>query len=209
MNFEASIKRIEDELRKPLPGEEHQLLMAPEFLRLPDAGLAARKAAVLICLIMGKTDLQVVFIKRTEYDGPHSGQISFPGGIFEDGDYNMADTAFRETREETGLDSEKARLLGALTNLHIPVSNITVHPYVAFYETDPVFTIDKNEVSYIFLVALRSFFDPGNYKKEVWDLSGRQVNVPFFHLNDNKIWGATAMILSEFLEVIRNSGIYD
>jgi 8-oxo-dGTP pyrophosphatase MutT (NUDIX family) len=208
MDFSKSVQKIKDELQKPLPGKEHQYLMAPDIRRLPEKEVTERIAAVMICLFEGKNDLQIAFIKRTEYEGPHSGQISFPGGIYKQDDSSLINTALRETEEETGISSDHARILGALSPLHIPVSNIIVHPFVAFYEHEPVFQIDEKEVSYMIIANLKSFIDPGIRKKEKWNLSGLEIQVPFFQLDGNKIWGATAMILSEFMSVAVQANIY-
>lgn len=208
MDFTKSIENIKQELQKPLPGKEHQFLMAPDIRRFPKNEMAEKKAAVMICLFEGKNDLQIAFIKRTEYDGPHSGQISFPGGIFKQDDSDLLYTAFRETEEEIGISRDHASVLGALSPLHIPVSNIIVHPFVSYYQHEPVFQIDEKEVSYMIIANLKSFFDPGNRKKEKWNFSGQDINVPFFQLDGNKIWGATAMILSEFISVAVKAEIY-
>jgi 8-oxo-dGTP pyrophosphatase MutT (NUDIX family) len=208
MDFRKAIQKIEDELQKPLPGKEHQYIMAPDIQRLPGKMIAERKAAVMICLFEGKNDLQTAFIKRSEYDGPHSGQISFPGGIYKEEDQSLLDTALRETEEETGISGNHARILGALSPLHIPITNILVHPFVSFYEHEPIFQIDEKEVEYMILANLKSFLEPGNRKKEKWIFSEQEIKVPFFQLDGNKIWGATAMMLSEFISVITKAGIY-
>jgi 8-oxo-dGTP pyrophosphatase MutT (NUDIX family) len=208
MEFNIIIDKIEDQLRKPLPGREHQYLMAPEIRLESGPASQTRNAGVLMCLFEGKNDLQIIFIKRTEYDGPHSGQISFPGGIFKDMDSGLLQTALRETQEETGINPVHARILGALSPLDIPVSNIIVHPYVAFYEREPVFRIDEKEVSYLILANLKSFLDPAARKKEKWNLRGHEIEVPFFQLDNNKIWGATAMMLCEFITIISRAGVY-
>ena len=208
MDFIKSIENIKQELQKPLPGKKHQFLMAPDLRRFPKNELVERKAAVMICLFEGKNDLQIAFIKRTEYEGPHSGQISFPGGIYKQEDSSLLDTALRETEEEIGISREHASVLGALTPLHIPVSNIIVHPFVAYYQHEPVFHIDEKEVSYMIIANLRSFIDPGNRKKEKWNFSGQDISVPFFQLDENKIWGATAMILCEFISLTVKTEIY-
>jgi 8-oxo-dGTP pyrophosphatase MutT (NUDIX family) len=208
MNFRHVIQKIRKELEKPLPGKKHQFLMAPAIRRFPENEIAEKKAAVLVCLFKGRNDLQVALIKRTEYDGPHSGQISFPGGIYKNTDTSLEETALREAEEEIGIGREHAKVLGALSPLHIPVSNIIVYPYVAFYEHEPVFRVDEKEVSYMIIAGLKSFIDPENRKKEKWVLSGQEIEVPFFQLDSNKIWGATAMMLCEFITIAAKAGIY-
>ena len=209
MNFDDVIQKIVEELQKTLPGREHQFKMAPRMVRFPENMIPEKKAAVLICLFKGNKDLQIALIKRTEYDGPHSGQISFPGGIYKDIDKNLEETALRETEEEIGIDRNYARILGALSPLHIPVSNIIVYPFVAFYEKSPSFKLDEREVSYIFITNVKFFMKAENLKNEKWVLHGEEIEVPFFQPDSmNKIWGATAMILNEFIAVFDNAKIY-
>jgi len=208
MKFGKAITRICRELQGPLPGRKHQYMMAPGIRINPGNISENKKAAVLICLFKGKNDLQIVFIKRTEYDGPHSGQISFPGGMYKDTDHDLLETALRETEEETGISRDHARILGALSPLEIPVSNITVYPFVSIYDQEPAFRIDEREVSYLIMSNLRAFIDSDIRKNERWTLYGNEIDVPFFQLDENKIWGATAMILSEFIAVVLKSDIY-
>ncbi len=208
MDFRKTINKLEEELRRPLPGKDYQFVMAPGIRSITEQEMVERMAAVMICLFKGKNDLQIALIKRTEYNGPHSGQISFPGGIHEEEDSDLLGTALRETEEEIGISRDLPRVMGALSPLFIPVSNIIVHPFVAFYEHEPVFRIDEKEVSYLIIANLRSFFDPENRKKETWNLSGQEIEVPFFQLDENKIWGATAMMLNEFIQIVGQSKIY-
>jgi len=209
MTFEQKISIIKAELRKPLPGREQQYRMAPEFRGIsPTSSSKAKKAAVMICIFPGPDDLQIVLFKRSDYDGPHGGQVSFPGGVFEETDMNLADTAVRETKEEIGLDCDNSSILGALTPLTIPVSNMSVQPYVGFYNGNPVFTIEKREVDFLIITTIAELLDPSCICKEKWMLHGKELDVPFYSVSGNVIWGATAMILCEFLAVISRSGLY-
>lgn len=209
MSFEQKIKAIRSELQKPLPGREQQYLMAPEFRgQILNESKNPKKAAVMICILQGKDDLNIVFFKRSDYDGPHGGQISFPGGVFEEKDIDLTETAIRETFEEIGLKCDKSDILGALTPLQIPVSNMFVQPYVSFHLHEPAFKLDKREVDYLIITGISELLHPSCIKKEMWNLHGRNIEVPFYSVQGNKIWGATAMMLSEFLEIILRSGLY-
>ncbi len=208
MNFENKIEIIKAQLKKPLPGEQEQFKMAPEFRRTFDFHSPAKEAAVMICLLPGEQDLQIVFMKRTEYDGPHGGQISFPGGVFETKDPDLVETAIRETREEIGLNCEKPSVLGALTPLYIPVSNTNVTPFVGAYNQDPAFYLDKREVDFLIIASIGELLHPSCKQMEKWTLNGREMMVPFYKVKGNTIWGATAMMLCEFLAVISGSGLY-
>ena len=184
----------------PLPGEAAQFQMAPEFRGdLPEQGDATR-AAVLILLYPLKDEMHLVLMKRNEYDGPHSGQVSFPGGAWESGDRDLEQTALRETREEMGIQQDM-EILGALTPLHIPVSNFLVFPFVAWLENTPVFEPDRSEVQYVIEVPLRDLLDPASRDDEILHHHGRPLKAPFYWVGEDKVWGATAMMLSEFLQV--------
>jgi len=208
MDFIKTTEKILKELNNPLPGRESHLLMAPEIQRTPEYEIPEREGAVLLCLYADKDDIRIVFIKRTEYEGPHSGQISFPGGLRNNTDKDLMDTALRETEEETGILRSDINILGRLSTLHIPVSNIIVHPFIAYCKTEPFFRIDKKEVQHLIVPLLKVFLDPENIKKEKWILSAKEVEVPFFNVDGHKIWGATAMILSEFICLINKAGIF-
>ncbi len=208
MTFEEKISLIRYELQKTLPGQKLQYIMAPEFRTSPDLSSPDKKAAVMICIFPEDQDFQIVFIKRSEYDGPHGGQVSFPGGVFETTDKDLEETAIRETREEIGLSFEKSAILGALTPLVIPISKMHVQPFVGYYSLKPVFSIDKREVEYLIITSLSELLNPLCIKKENWLLHGMEIQVPFYRINESIIWGATAMILSEFLAVISGSGLY-
>lgn len=187
-------------LQKTLPGEAAQLEMAPTFRgSFPDQGQALQ-AAVMILLYPANSEIHLVFIKRNEYKGPHSGQVSFPGGALEADDLSLEETATRETREEIGvLDS--IEILGALSQLHIPVSNFLVSPFVGWIDNTPVFQPDRSEVQYVIEVSLRELLNPALRDSETLYHHGRKVEAPFYKVGLDKVWGATAMILSEFLQV--------
>ena len=187
-------------LQKALPGEAAQLLMAPTFRgSFPDQGHAVR-AAVLILLYPCQGETKLVFMKRNEYKGPHSGQVSFPGGAWEATDGTLERTAIRECREEIGV-RESIEILGALTPLHIPVSNFLVSPFVGWMENTPLFHPDPTEVQYVIEVSLRELLDPALRDSETLYHHKRSVEAPYYRVGEDKIWGATAMMLSEFLEL--------
>jgi len=201
-DFVACLERMDF---TALPGMEGQLLMAPQA-RLSDIksrgeGRNAVPSGVLLLFFPldgGQTG--TVFIQRTQYNGPHSGQISFPGGRREAADPDLGFTALRETREEIGVDPADVRLVGKLTDLYIPPSNFIVSPYLGVCDRRPDFCPDPVEVAGVVEVELRSFFLPENRRKKLIALSGgHQLETPCFIINGHMIWGATAMIVSEFL----------
>lgn len=157
-------------------------------------------AAVMALLYPAGMSLQLVFIKRNAYDGPHSAQISFPGGAREKGDHSLQDAAIRETREELGINS-KMEVLGKLTPLYIPVSNFMVYPFVGWLYEAPAFDPDPSEVQYVVEASLEDLLDPMNRDSETLFHHEMPIEAPFYRIGKEKIWGATAMILSELLQL--------
>ena len=172
--------------------------MAPTFRGDPTSSEKPVQAAVLVLFYPSDGKTHLVFIKRNEYDGPHSAQVSFPGGAREAGDNTMEETALRETREEIGV-SGPIEILGSLTPLHIPVSNFKVYPFVGWMEEIPVFHPDPTEVQYVIEVSLKELLDPANRDSETRYHQALPIEAPFYRVGKEKIWGATAMMLSEVL----------
>jgi 8-oxo-dGTP pyrophosphatase MutT (NUDIX family) len=187
-------------LKQELPGEQAQLLMAPTFrghVSSPDKPV---EAAVLALFYPSDEQLSMVFIKRNEYDGPHSAQISFPGGVRDTGDLTLKHTALREAREEVGING-KIEVLGSLTPLHIPVSNFMVYPFVGWMKETPSFFPDPSEVQYVVEAPLQTLLDPSNRDSEMLYHHEMPIKAPYYKVGEEKIWGATAMILSELLQL--------
>ena len=141
-----------------------------------------------------------MLIKRNEYEGPHSGQVSLPGGAEEEGDASIVETALRETREELGI-LECIDVLGTITPLHIPVSNFLVVPVVGWLSGRPAFRPDPAEVQYLIECPVRALMDPVNTASETIFRHGMKIEAPYYRAGEEKIWGATAMMLSEFLQL--------
>ncbi|NBC25064.1 MAG: NUDIX domain-containing protein [Bacteroidetes bacterium] len=197
LEFLDSFPKIE------LPGVEAQNEMAG--LGRPDSKKPenAKHASVLLCIFPDEDEnLRMCFIKRsTRYPSdPHAGQISFPGGQREALDKSLWHTAIREAKEEVGLHPEKAKKIGALTDLYIPVSNFIVYPFLSFVSDVPNFRQQESEVDDIITPMVSDILDPNNLRFKTLEIRGRRklANVPHFHLENQVIWGATAMILNEF-----------
>ena len=188
-----------------LPGDKAWNRMMPDARGLNVTGSGLRKASVMILLFPGNKDISILLIKRTEDRGPHSGQVSLPGGMLEESDRDGAETAIREISEETGINGEHIRILGKLSNLIIPVSNIEVSPYIGLVEYRPEFKPNPAEVDYLIEIDLKSLLDAENIKTDKMIIAGNMVNVPYFHLNAEKVWGATAMILAEFIDLVEKA----
>lgn len=204
MTFSEYYKRIESLLTGELPGKTAQYKMAPLTRELPEIPTKQKKkyAGVLILLYPSGNEYYTILIRRTLYNGVHSGQVSLPGGKYEPHDSDLIFTAVRETEEETGVSSKKIEVIGKLTPLYIPVSNYCVQPVVGVLKSKPSFERNYKEVEEIFSVKLKTLMDPKCLIKEnsIYE-NERYIQAPYFHYNNLKIWGATAMILSEFIEL--------
>ncbi len=164
------------------------------------------KAGVLILIFPRKGELSTLLIKRTEYPGPHSGQVSLPGGKREITDRSIIYTALREAGEETGIDAGDITVLGTLTPLYVHISNLEVSPVVGYTDRPPDFRINSKEVEYLILISLKNLL--GNTVKTEKNLKIRDeiICAPGYLIDNEYVWGATAMILSEFIEIINNAG---
>ena len=167
----------------------------------------ARDSAVLQLFFPLHNEPHLLFIRRTEDGRAHSGQISFPGGRHEPEDASFMITALREAEEEVGIIASEVEVLGALTPLYIPVSYFIVHPFVAWSEKRPEYLPSKMEVSEILEIPVAHLFDTANKimtEVQPSSMPGVTFTVPAYSLPDGTfIWGATAMMLAELEEVMK------
>ena len=204
--------RLKKELLKGLPGTEIQWQMASSdrfiknFPKSP--GKDSREAAVLILLYPYNQSIYTVLMQRPDYNGVHSGQISFPGGKKEPEDKDAIQTALRETYEETGIHPAKVEIIGKLTSLFIPVSNTIVFPVIGWTDKKPIFNQKSEEVLFLIDADLKRFLDASIVKTKPVEIRGEMLEVKYFDYEENTIWGATAMILNELLVIIRRGGLF-
>lgn len=206
-SIENKLNLIKLELNKSLPGEASQYKMAPSSRRRATKPGLFQRGGILILLYPDNNELYTVFIKRTKDNTPHSGQISFPGGRFESGDKSLQKTALRETQEEIGVIVSDVEIIGRLSPLHIDVSNIEVEPFVGVYEKKPDFTPDPREVDFIVEVKISELLDDNIIQNKIIEIDDYRIEVPVYNIRDIYIWGATAMILSEFLDIVKGAGV--
>jgi 8-oxo-dGTP pyrophosphatase MutT (NUDIX family) len=208
MDFSSLIRLLQERLLVPLPGKDAHLKMSPQpvDLRRFESPLRddIRKSGVLLLFYPNHQSICFPLIKRPEYPGFHSGQIAFPGGKMEIGDQNIIQTALREAEEEIGIDRSQVKVLGQLSDLYIPTSNFLVSPIVGFVESRPELIGDPHEVARILITDLSYILGPEIRKEKILDLEqGVQLNAPYFEIDGEVVWGATAMILSELIHVIQ------
>lgn len=202
------ISNLQHHLSGKLPGETAQNLMSPQ------GGEGYRKlkpgymdAAVMALFYPCDSDLNIALIERSRfYPGDkHAGQISLPGGKMDKYDATFQDCALRETYEEIGVLPEHVEVLGSLTSLFVFVSNFLVHPFVGFTEKRPKFELQRTEVKELIEMPIGFLMDSDNKKNGEIEVRGSTFhNVPYYDVYGKRVWGATAMILSEMEQVIRS-----
>jgi 8-oxo-dGTP pyrophosphatase MutT (NUDIX family) len=162
----------------------------------------AYRSSVLVLLFPnedGKIELTLTL--RTS-DINHGGQISFPGGGAEEGE-SVNETALREAHEEIGINAEDVTIIGRLSDLYVNHSNNRVTPVVGFMDERPEFTLNPNEVEELFTVELDSLLKKKNITVEDWDLQANKYRVPYWDVHRVPLWGATAMMLRELLDLYK------
>ncbi len=208
--LQTFIRHLAQELRRPLPGREAQKRMAPR----PRPGFddpdfkpqcEPRRGGVLALFYPHQGQLYLPLILRPRYDGVHSGQVGFPGGGWEEMDADLTATALREAYEEIGVPPESVEVLGHLSELYILPSNFIVLPTVGWTPRRPDFRTDPYEVAKLLEVPLAALQDPANRHEETWQLRDRTAIVPYFSVENQVVWGATAMMLSELLALVERA----
>tara|TARA_B100000029_G_scaffold208760_2_gene206615 strand:+ start:4095 stop:4718 length:624 start_codon:yes stop_codon:yes gene_type:complete len=198
------IQSITTRLNQPLPGKDaqRQMMVTP---RIPFPKIDLNKkgipASVLILLFPKNDDWYFYLTKRTDTVDHHKGQISLPGGVVENGE-TLEHAALRETHEEIGVNPEKIQLIGSLTSFYIPVSGFELFPFIGWIESEPETAIYDKEVERIFSASITDFMLDKTQKSKKDTLRGFPVNIPYFDLGGEMVWGATSMILAEFKKVL-------
>ena len=204
MNFDEVIARLAAGLKGPLPGAAAQALLAPEPRRQWPEGFnraGIRDAAGLLLVFPIARRPHIVLTLRAGTLGRHSGQVSLPGGVVEPGE-TFEQAALREAHEEVGLTAADAGVLGLLTPLEIPVSGFRLHPVVAMMDGRPELKAADGEVAAILEVAVNDLLDQKKVSTTERERDGRRVVVPALRAGGFEIWGATAMVLAEFLVLL-------
>jgi 8-oxo-dGTP pyrophosphatase MutT (NUDIX family) len=229
VTFVDVVARLEDVLRRELPGPEAQARLAPVPRRDWPAGFnpARIRHAAGLLLVFPKTinaraarqenslrasralrspfgEAHIVLTVRAD-TLRHGGQVSLPGGVVEPGETHEQ-AALREAHEEVALSLASVRLLGALTPLDIPVSGFRLHPIVAVTDTHPRLTPADSEVAHILEIAVDDLLDSANFVRTARERDGVRYLVPLFRVGGHDVWGATAMVLAEFLAMLGWAG---
>lgn len=201
--------RLSERMSTPLPGLVAQLKMASGLRAKASASFNmdvknAKVGAVLIALYPDNGVIRTVLMKRPDYDGTHSGQISFPGGKVEEKDADIVQTALREAEEEVNIKPDEVRVIGQLTQLYIPPSNFLVHPVLGILSKPPLLIPDQREVESIHVPELSYLLrDDIIAEKEIMLSSGFRMRTPYFEVDGHTVWGATAMIIAELKQIMQ------
>ena len=205
-DFKSFSDLLKVRLKQELPGKEAQIQMAPRpiderrFRENPNR--PPRLGGVMILLYPDENQIHIPLMKRPEYDGAHSGQISFPGGKLEEVDSDLVETALRETHEEIGVPRDEIEVIGSLSELFIIASNFKVLPTVGLLKQRPVFKPDPIEVADVLTMSLDSLHDKSIRKVKEMHFPPYTIFSPYFEVRGEIVWGATAMMLSELAFVL-------
>lgn len=212
MKFDKFIQKIDKLDFSELPGHESHLNAMPKFKKMPYRSLIPKddsmQSAVMIIFAPDEDgDASVVLTIRSEKLGSHSGQISFPGGRLEEGESPLQ-AALRETNEEIGIKPEIINIKAQLSDFYVIPSNSVVKPFLGVMNHLPEFNISEDEVQEVILVKLEYLLDKSNLVWEEWHFDKFSAEVPHWKVHKEKnLWGATAMMLSEFLELLKRNPI--
>jgi 8-oxo-dGTP pyrophosphatase MutT (NUDIX family) len=172
---------------------------------LPPEGVVPRESAALLLLYPLDGELWLPLTVRSARLTTHRGEVSLPGGGADPEDDGPVGTALREAWEELGVEPANVEVLGTLTPFYIPPSNNRLTPVVGLSVGLPALRPDPDEVEAAFSVPLRALLDPATVQEEIWERGGARFRVPFYALEGYKVWGATALLLSELVARVRRS----
>ena len=207
MNFAEFISKLSYRLTNyPLPGHEEIVKrMSPNRMRLKgEPNESTRRSGVLILFYPKGEDIYLPLILRPQYDGVHGGQMAFPGGRAELKDKNIQATALREAQEEIGIKASDVKIIGNLTELYINPSNLLCQPVLGYINYRPDFYPDEREVAAILQVPLSDFVNPDTVQTRLVEARGYKFETPGFIIQDQIVWGATAMMIAELIEIMKD-----
>lgn len=162
-------------------------------------------SAVLVPLYYKQGQYHLLFTKRTEQLKRHKGQISFPGGAHQEGDKTLLETALREAAEEIGLAPSKVKVLGELDDVPTETTNYVITPFVVLIPYPYEFKLDPNEVEEIIEIPVSVLLDRDRLHRQRLVLAGKSLDLDIYRYQGRVIWGATARILHQFLDVFRQA----
>jgi len=165
--------------------------------------LSVKMSSVLVLLYPEGNQLFTCLTKRPSTMKHHPGQISFPGGKVEKEDTSPLMTALREAHEEVGIIPSSVEILGKLSDLYVEVSRFSIQPFIAWAEKKPNFLVDSGEVEKLILFPISDFIARETIAETLMETNSGSLTVKYYPFNGEIIWGATAMILNELMEILK------
>jgi len=209
MKHQGQIKeQLKNALSATLPGKAAHVKMLPDGrpLDLP-AGEShmVKRSSVLLLLYPDNGELFICLIKRPDTMKHHAGQVAFPGGRVDAADVSELEAALRETEEEVGVGAGQIEILGTLSKIYLNISRFLIQPFVGWAEKKPEFVLNPHEVIRLIQFPACRFFDQQSREYAVVETLSGKMEVPCYRFDDEIIWGATAMILAEFSDVLKSA----
>lgn len=209
MNFDLFFNAVTNVLNVELPSISSHVKMAPlERVKMMEENSydlnSVRKAAVMMLFYPKNEVTHLVLIVRNSYPGVHSSQIAFPGGKVEEIDFDLKQTALRETHEEIGIHPNDIDVIRDFSSIYIPPSNFLVYPFLGVSQTELTFKLQEEEVAGIIELPLSALLDDTIMSIKNLETSySKLIEVPVFQIEEHTVWGATAMMLSELKDVLK------
>lgn len=185
--------------------EAHQKMLPPGRRLITQESEASiiKPSGVLLLLFPDAGKIYLCLIKRPSTMKHHPSQISFPGGKVEKEDASAEMAALREAQEEVGIDPSQVKILGKLSELYVEVSKFLIHPFIAWADKKPDFIINKAEVDELILLPINDLVANETIMETDMDTLTGRLRIKYYPFNSQIIWGATAMILSELIEILK------
>lgn len=200
---DIQIKKFKKQLEILLPGSVSHVKMLPpgRVLMLPSEQINYHDSAVLILLFPLKDKIHMCLIRRPSTMKNHAGQIAFPGGKREKEDADLVQTALREAQEEIGIAANTVEVLGQLSTVYVQISDFLITPVVGWLNEFPEVKIDSSEVDEVIIISLEDVTDSVNRCEREMETRTGRIMVPGYEINGYFIWGATAMMLAELVDI--------
>lgn len=204
----SSVKTyLKEALAGDLPGQDsHRKMLPPgRRLKIVDQEIpVVKQSSVLLLLFPEGDQLYICLTKRPSTMKHHPGQISFPGGRLEKDDISAEFAALREAREEVGIDPASVEILGKLSDLYVEVSQFSIQPFLAWADVKPEFKVNYDEVEALILLPLNLVMEDNIIAETEMETVTGRLPIKYYAFNNEMIWGATAMILSELVEILKS-----
>lgn len=208
--MQFSKDELKQKFQLPLPGLASHLKMAPkhrvqDLVNNNDDAGNAKKSAVMILFFHEADKLKMIVIRRSSYVGVHSGQIAFPGGRFEVEDIDVQTTALREIEEEIGISRDDIEIVGRLSDIYVPPSNFMISVFAGYLKEKPSYKMQEREVDEVIEIPVCEFFNPEVIKQKDFYVNSIKAasSAPYFDVSNAEIWGASAMVISELVDILK------